>query len=204
MTELGDILGVSHPTISQWMSQRSGITEFHARAIERVAEAVRRGIRNHGALKIEAQNEVKIREIKETTKTDLRLVDYDFREIKPLRVYRSLSAGRGNWNNETNIEDVRLAVREMKPNHIAVYVSGDSMSPTIIDGDIAIVDTTMDWKREGNIVAAVVEGKTLIKRIALIRPRVVLISDNPSHGQVRCNQGDVIGVVIEVVRKFSP
>lgn len=56
---------------------------------------------------------------------------------------------------------------------------GDSMEPTIRDGDILLVDTSIDQVRDNAIYVVVYAGRTLVKRVQLRRDgSVVLSSDN--------------------------
>lgn len=56
---------------------------------------------------------------------------------------------------------------------------GDSMEPTIRDGDILLVDTSIDHVADNAIYVVVFAGRTLVKRLQLRRDGSVLIrSDN--------------------------
>lgn len=56
---------------------------------------------------------------------------------------------------------------------------GDSMEPTIRDGDILLVDTSIDRVMDNAIYVVVFAGRTLVKRLQLRRDGSVLIrSDN--------------------------
>lgn len=83
--------------------------------------------------------------------------------------------------------------------------SGDSMSPTILDADIVIIDTSEREIRVGDKIWAVVYGTTgYIKRI---RPMpdggIKMLSDNPAVPPETAYDGEisVVGRVVAVVRK---
>lgn len=83
--------------------------------------------------------------------------------------------------------------------------AGDSMSPTILDADMVIIDTSEREIRVGDKIWAVVYGTTgFIKRI---RPMpdgsVKLLSDNPNVPAETAYDGElsVVGRVVAVVRK---
>lgn len=56
---------------------------------------------------------------------------------------------------------------------------GDSMEPTIRDGDILLVDTSINYVRDNAIYVVVFAGLTLVKRLQVLRDGSVMIkSDN--------------------------
>jgi len=63
-------------------------------------------------------------------------------------------------------------------------IKGDSMEPTIRDGDIVIVDTSFDQVLDNAIYVLTVSNRLLVKRIhVLISGAMRLISDNPIYPQ---------------------
>lgn len=83
--------------------------------------------------------------------------------------------------------------------------AGDSMTPTILDTDMVIIDTSQREVRVGDKIWAVVYGTTgYIKRI---RPMpdgsVKMLSDNPTVPPETAYDGElsVVGRVVAVVRK---
>lgn len=80
----------------------------------------------------------------------------------------------------------------------AIAVSGDSMEPTLRDGDEILVDRAQSGLRDGIHVVRLGEA-LLVKRLDTSRPgRVVLISDNAAYPPVECAMGElqVIGRVV--------
>jgi len=73
----------------------------------------------------------------------------------------------------------------------AISVTGDSMEPTLCDGDEILVDRTVRPLRDGIHVVRV-EGALLVKRLDTAMPgRVSLISDNPAYRAVELRPEDV-------------
>lgn len=65
---------------------------------------------------------------------------------------------------------------------LRVYgVDGDSMSPTLDDGDSVIIDTSVTAVRTDSIFVFFWEGCTFIKRIQRIGRTLKIISDNPLY-----------------------
>ena len=80
----------------------------------------------------------------------------------------------------------------------AIAVAGDSMEPTLRDGDEILVDRSPRPLRDGIHVVRVGDG-LLVKRVDLGRPgRVGLISDNPAYRPIDLGRDDVavIGRVV--------
>ncbi|WP_091145564.1 S24 family peptidase [Novosphingobium sp. CF614] len=80
----------------------------------------------------------------------------------------------------------------------AIAVTGDSMEPTLRDGDEILVDRTPRALRDGIHVVSL-EDNLLVKRIDTSRPGlVVLLSDNPAYRPIECRPEDVrvIGRVV--------
>ncbi|MCJ2177912.1 S24 family peptidase [Novosphingobium album (ex Hu et al. 2023)] len=73
----------------------------------------------------------------------------------------------------------------------AITVSGDSMEPTLRDGDEILVDCSGSALRDGIHVVRL-EGTVLVKRMDTGRPgRIVLLSDNPAYQPIECGAGEV-------------
>lgn len=80
----------------------------------------------------------------------------------------------------------------------AISVAGDSMDPTLRDGDEILVDRTPRPRRDGIHVVRV-DGALLVKRLEIGRPGVVVLkSDNPAYDAIELTPGEVevIGRVV--------
>lgn len=82
-------------------------------------------------------------------------------------------AFRANW----------LQRRGINPQFAHVLtVRGDSMEPTIRDGDDLLVDTSIDRVEDNAIYVLVFAGRTLVKRIQMLRDGSIIIkSDNKEN-----------------------
>lgn len=132
-----------------------------------------------------------------------------------LPVYGAASAGGGaiNMGNVIRKENFILLEDETMPKGaFAIEVSGDSMSPTLLDGDIAVVDPDCHELDLNNEICLVTyEGQEYIKRVSDHEKFINLMSDNPD----RTTYKDIIilktedtdfrchGVVIESKRKHK-
>ncbi|MHB2021156.1 MAG: LexA family protein, partial [Candidatus Xenobia bacterium] len=82
-------------------------------------------------------------------------------------------------------------------------VVGDSMSPTLEAGDLAIV-MPGPTARDGDIVVAVVGTEATLKRYHRQRTRVVLKSDNSAHPDiVVSSELRINGRVVALLRQFK-
>jgi len=104
---------------------------------------------------------------------------------------KGLYAFRRDWlARKGNPENMRL-----------VTVYGDSMSPTLEDGDIVLVDLSRRRIVPGGIYAIRIEDGLMVKRLhPLPGGRIRIISDNPSYAPIEVDPGredfEVIGKVL--------
>lgn len=132
-----------------------------------------------------------------------------------LPVYGRAAAGNGYINMENIIRTeylVAIPGEDFPKGAFIAEVYGESMFPTLLDGDFAIVDPDCNDKNINNQICVVTyNGQTFIKRVVRKEKYVVLMSDNPD----RVKYEDIIvptdeysdlvchGVVIECRRKFK-
>lgn len=92
-----------------------------------------------------------------------------------------------------------LREQGLQPDQLsAIAVRGDSMEPTLREGDEILVDRTPRPLRDGIHVVRL-DGALLVKRLDTSRAgRLVLLSDNPSYRPVECraDEVEVIGRVV--------
>ncbi|KMS59225.1 transcriptional regulator [Novosphingobium barchaimii LL02] len=115
------------------------------------------------------------------------------------------SAGPGSLaEGEAAFDTIRFSSRWLRtmglqPGHLStIVVSGDSMEPTLRDGDEILVDRALRPRRDGIHVVRLGES-LLVKRLDTARSGViVLISDNAAYPPVECAPQDVevIGRVV--------
>lgn len=99
------------------------------------------------------------------------------------------SAGNGAlaWSEEPvdflAFQESWLRARNISPKYARVLTTrGDSMEPTIRDGDVLLVDTSIDHVRDNTIYIVVYGGLVLVKRVhGRFDGSLVLISDNSTY-----------------------
>ena len=132
-----------------------------------------------------------------------------------LPVYGRAAAGNGYINMENIIRTeylVAIPGEDFPKGAFIAEVYGESMFPTLLDGDFAIVDPDCNDKNINNQICVITyNGQTFIKRVVRKEKYVVLMSDNPDrvkyedivipldeYSDLRCH-----GIVIECRRKFK-
>jgi phage repressor protein C with HTH and peptisase S24 domain len=115
------------------------------------------------------------------------------------------SAGPGaQADGESAYDTIRFSNRWLRsmglqPGQLStIVVSGDSMEPSLRDGDEILVDRTVRPLRDGIHVVRLGDS-LLVKRLDTGRPGlVVLISDNPAYPPVECRpeEVEVVGRVV--------
>ncbi|MEG2848084.1 MAG: S24 family peptidase, partial [Bacilli bacterium] len=132
-----------------------------------------------------------------------------------LPVYGRAAAGNGYINMENIIRTeylVSIPGEDFPKGAFIAEVYSESMFPTLLDGDFAIVDPDCNDKNINNQICVVTyNGQTFIKRVVKKEKYVILMSDNPD----RVKYEDIIvptdeysdlvchGIVIECRRKFK-
>lgn len=128
--------------------------------------------------------------------------------------------GKSNNENNGNI-NLKSVIRkentslfldvEIPEDAFLIEVSGDSMYPILMDGDLVVIDPIYGEFNDNNLYVITYEGETQIKRIFFKKDYIQLLSDN----QDRIKYPDIIiikkekmdficnGVVIESKRKFK-
>lgn len=125
------------------------------------------------------------------------------------RLDARVSAGPGSDNGDVQVVE-KLAFRRdwlarmgVDPAQaVLLQISGDSMTPGLHDGDLALIDRRRNKVRNGHVYALTdIDGLTRVKRIDVLPTGVILRSDAPSYpAEFRsaddANQLKIIGRVV--------
>ena len=79
-------------------------------------------------------------------------------------------AFKRDWINAMNVDSKNLAT---------IYAQGDSMSPTIEDGQVLLVDKSAIQPQSTKIYIICIDGQLYIKRLVNLYDKWVMRSDNP-------------------------
>ncbi|NPA73132.1 MAG: LexA family transcriptional regulator [Epsilonproteobacteria bacterium] len=118
------------------------------------------------------------------------------------------SAGGGAFNYDENSEYInldkqiadKLKISSQEAKNIdAINVTGDSMEPTLHDGDMVFVDKNQKEIKKGGIFVLLREETLFIKRVMYqMDGKCNIISDNPSYPSetIPCESLQIVGKVI--------
>lgn len=127
-----------------------------------------------------------------------------------LAVYGTIPAGLPAMQDQAPLQTVGVdpalfGLRRPRRHQVwGLEISGDSMiGAHLCSGDIGIFERREP--RVGEIVAALVDGGTTLKRLVKIGERLVLRAENPRYPDiVPAEQLEAQGVLVGVLRKINP
>jgi repressor LexA len=126
--------------------------------------------------------------------------------ITDIPIYGQIPAGMATLTDQTIEGHVSLDMRSVNASKngrtFALRVRGDSMIDAhIVDGDIVILEDRKDVQ-SGDIVAALIDGETTLKRYVVERGRPYLKAENSRYPNLTpARELRVQGVMVSLVRK---
>ena len=129
--------------------------------------------------------------------------------ITDIPIYGQIPAGMATLTEQTVEGHVSLDTRSVNASKngktFALRVRGDSMIDAhILDGDIVILEDRKDVQ-SGDIVAALIDGETTLKRYVTEHGRPYLKAENPLYPNlVPARELRIQGVMVSLVRKQIP
>ncbi|MEY2549420.1 MAG: repressor LexA [Verrucomicrobiota bacterium] len=129
--------------------------------------------------------------------------------ITDVPIYGQIPAGMATLTEQTIEGHVSLDTRSVNASKngktFALRVRGDSMIDAhIVDGDIVILEDRKDVQN-GDIVAALIDGETTLKRYVMEHGRPYLKAENPLFPNlVPARELRIQGVMVSLVRKQPP
>lgn len=121
-----------------------------------------------------------------------------------------VAAGYGKEAVEEVIGQIEISpALAAKGDYFGLLIKGDSMIPTLYDGDTVIVERTDDAE-SGDLVIALVNGSdATCKRLQKYAEGIALIPQNPVYEPMRFTESEIdttpvkiLGKVVEMRRKF--
>lgn len=108
---------------------------------------------------------------------------------------RTLAAAGDAFYTEGAIVDYEYVPGDLyREGMIVVQVIGDSMTPSLMDGDYVYCDSRCVEVLEGKVVLAHLHGNGFVlKRVRTLLGIPTLASDNPAHGAARSDDANIIG-----------
>src|SRR4029079_19270766 len=129
--------------------------------------------------------------------------------ITDVPIYGQIPAGMASLTEQTVEGHVSLDSRSVNASKngrtFALRVRGDSMiGAHIVDGDIVILEARKDVQN-GDIVAALIDGETTLKRYVTEHGRHYLKAENPSYPNlIPARELRIQGVMVSLLRKQVP
>jgi repressor LexA len=129
--------------------------------------------------------------------------------ITDVPIYGQIPAGMATLTEQTIEGHVSLDSRSVNASKnartFALRVRGDSMiGAHVLDGDIVILEDRKDVQN-GDIVAALIDGETTLKRYVMEHGRPYLKAENPLYPNlVPARELRIQGVMVSLVRKHTP
>jgi repressor LexA len=126
--------------------------------------------------------------------------------ITDIPIYGQIPAGMASMTEQMAEGHVSLDTQSVNSSRhgrtFALRVRGDSMIDAhILDGDIVILEDRKD-AQNGDIVAALIDGETTLKRYVLERGRPYLKAENPLFPDLKpARELRIQGVMSSVIRK---
>ena len=126
--------------------------------------------------------------------------------ITDIPIYGQIPAGMASVTEQSAEGHVSLDIDSVNASQnartFALRVRGDSMIDAhILDGDLVILEDRMD-AQNGDIVAALIDGETTLKRYVVERSRPYLKAENALYPDlIPARELRVQGVMISLIRK---
>jgi phage repressor protein C with HTH and peptisase S24 domain len=123
---------------------------------------------------------------------------------------QELSAGKGEILPEDDfvkgLIELPSFLREYGQNIAGLYVHGDSMEPTLKNGDLVICNS-LGWDNEEGLYAIRFNGNGYVKRIQVGAGKIIICSDNPKYKpieeSVESDNFEIIGKVLLILKKSA-
>ncbi len=209
--EVADKVGVARQSISLWQKDK---TVPSGTNLEKLANAL--GTTSGYLLFGSSDSSIKTFDQGDTPPDDV-VVIHEYRltfgaspsGVEPVPEWELVDDGDDYWYKRTFFQK-----RHLNPDRCKrARVSGDSMEPTICDGDTFLFYEECDSRpgcviiADGQIYAISVEGQLKVKRLSKTKDGIVVRSDNPDYHPEVYSGNDlsklrIYGKIVEINRAF--
>lgn len=127
------------------------------------------------------------------------------------------SAGHGAWNDSEHVIDTLAFKRQWirqelgaQPEQLClIYITGESMEPTLHAGDVILIDKSIKEVNTDGIYVLMLDGSLLTKRCQRLPGKKIRVSsDNPAYepfildDNINSPEQHLVGRVVWAGRKF--
>lgn len=145
------------------------------------------------------------------TKKESFEIKNSMRKVAYFPVYGKASAGNGYLNLEQEIYKMPILDEDFPNDCFFVKIEGNSMEPTIVEGEFALVDPNDTEYQKNKIYVVTYDDESFIKRIVIDESTriVILKSDNTDYDDILINEEKqeylkINGRVIKIVSTRKP
>lgn len=122
-----------------------------------------------------------------------------------IRMLGSIAAGEPIYADEER--DAYVSVEDEVECDFALRVTGDSMSPRLLDGDI-VYFREQDDVNDGQIAAVIVDDNATLKHVYHLAQGIQLVSDNPKYPPMIFDAGNstyarILGLAVGYHRRLD-
>lgn len=115
----------------------------------------------------------------------------------------SIPCGNPADKEPEHVGDLLIEKKDVRGgDYFALYADGDSMYPTIQNGETVVV-RKQPVAENGDLVAACVEGEITLKRFKLVGDTPLLVPDNPKYEPINLNDSDCTYIVGKVTKAIN-
>jgi phage repressor protein C with HTH and peptisase S24 domain len=201
--QFGERIGKSWRTVQDWEAGKSSIPDHTLRFISQVFGVSYEWLKTGQGEMWEKREKALLEELEAKTKEVLE---------KLVRIPVVGRAGAGFPESPADMEAVGyvLVSKEtfQKGGKFSVQVHGDSMEPTLHDGDFVVFKTYVgDGTDIPNGKVVVVRnhyGELIVKRLTRLNGSIVLTSDNPKYPPLQPSADlQIVGVAVEAIKRVE-
>ncbi len=123
-------------------------------------------------------------------------------EFKPIRIIGSIRAGEPNEVFQNTVGYLMAKVND-PDNYFYLQVVGDSMSPTLLDGDYVLVRFQNTASNNQIVVAGLNGTEATVKRFKMIGSDMFLFPDNENYEPIKLSpelHPYIVGIVVGLFR----
>ena len=134
-------------------------------------------------------------------KRTIRLKHYDTKAYQ-IPLVGTVTAGKPILAVESIEEYIPVPVKNKGKNMFALKVKGDSMiNAAILDGDIVVVEQT-PVAENGEIVVAMINGETTLKRFYKKNGKIILHPENKTMNDIIVKSCEIQGVLVSCIKMY--
>lgn len=196
--KLADLSGLGQGTIGDY---ESGKTKGSIKGLEKISKALNLNEKERAELFgsfIPKDIAIKLKQDEIIEKQKIGIVQ--------VPVYGKVSAGNGELliDDAQILRYIPMAKGTVPKGAFFLEINGDSMEPTLHDGETALVNPNDIDYIENKIYVSVLHDEGYIKRVVIDKNAIMLISDNPKYRPIFVREEEkdyfrIIGRVIKVV-----